>query len=88
MRLSTLVGVSGLEPEASWSRTKRDTKLRHTPSKVTLRLYNKQTTKSRFFLNFFQKKGLHSALHFDIIIERFRHGELSELVEGARLEIV
>ena len=26
-----LVGVSGLEPEASWSRTKRDTKLRHTP---------------------------------------------------------
>ena len=27
-----LVGVSGFEPEASWSRTKRDTKLRHTPS--------------------------------------------------------
>ncbi len=26
-----MVGVSGLEPEASWSRTKRDTKLRHTP---------------------------------------------------------
>ena len=26
-----LVGVSGFEPEASWSRTKRDTKLRHTP---------------------------------------------------------
>ena len=25
-----LVGVSGFEPEASWSRTKRDTKLRHT----------------------------------------------------------
>ena len=28
---TALVGVSGLEPEASWSRTKRDTKLRHTP---------------------------------------------------------
>ena len=29
--LSFLVGVSGFEPEASWTRTKRDTKLRHTP---------------------------------------------------------
>ena len=28
---SPLVGVSGFEPEASWTRTKRDTKLRHTP---------------------------------------------------------
>ena len=27
----SLVGVTGLEPMASWSRTKRDTKLRHTP---------------------------------------------------------
>ena len=26
-----LVGVSGFEPEASWTRTKRDTKLRHAP---------------------------------------------------------
>ena len=31
-----LVGVSGFEPEASWTRTKRDTKLRHTPLAVTL----------------------------------------------------
>ena len=29
--LCFLVGVSGFEPEASWTRTKRDTKLRHTP---------------------------------------------------------
>ena len=29
--LFLLVGVSGFEPEASWTRTKRDTKLRHTP---------------------------------------------------------
>ena len=29
--LLLLVGVSGFEPEASWTRTKRDTKLRHTP---------------------------------------------------------
>ena len=28
-----MVGVAGLEPAASWSRTKRDTKLRHTPKK-------------------------------------------------------
>ena len=27
-----LVGVTGLEPAASWSRTKRATKLRYTPS--------------------------------------------------------
>ncbi len=32
----SLVGVSGFEPEASWTRTKRDTKLRHTP--ITLLL--------------------------------------------------
>ena len=30
-RLFSVVGVSGFEPEASWTRTKRDTKLRHTP---------------------------------------------------------
>ena len=29
--LSYLVGASGFEPEASWTRTKRDTKLRHAP---------------------------------------------------------
>ena len=29
--LSFLVGASGFEPEASWTRTKRDTKLRHAP---------------------------------------------------------
>lgn len=37
--MKDLVGVSGFEPEASWSRTKRDTKLRHTPilnGKITL----------------------------------------------------
>ena len=27
----SLVGVPGFEPGASWTRTKRDTKLRHTP---------------------------------------------------------
>ena len=30
-RFRFMVGVSGFEPEASWTRTKRDTKLRHTP---------------------------------------------------------
>ena len=34
-----LVGVSGFEPEASWTRTKRDTKLRHTP--LTSRIIKK-----------------------------------------------
>ena len=27
-----MVGVAGFEPTASWTRTKRDTKLRHTPN--------------------------------------------------------
>ena len=31
-----MVGVSGFEPEASWTRTKRDTKLRHTPLTLVL----------------------------------------------------
>ena len=31
IRTLRMVGVAGLEPAASWSRTKRDTKLRHTP---------------------------------------------------------
>ena len=31
-----VVGVSGFEPEASWTRTKRDTKLRHTPLAMPL----------------------------------------------------
>ena len=35
-----MVGVSGFEPEASWSRTKRDTKLRHTPIKLAYVLYH------------------------------------------------
>ena len=30
-----MVGVAGLEPAASWSRTKRDTNLRHTPKALT-----------------------------------------------------
>ena len=33
---SYLVGVSGFELEASWTRTKRDTKLRHTPIAILL----------------------------------------------------
>ena len=36
-RLRTfVVGVAGFEPAASWTRTKRDTKLRHTPIAKTL----------------------------------------------------
>ena len=31
-----LVGVTGFEPAASWSRTKRTTKLCHTPRKLLL----------------------------------------------------
>lgn len=39
-----MVGVTGFEPMASWSRTKRDTKLRHTPkdSKNYILLFQKK----------------------------------------------
>ena len=36
IRTLCMVGVSGFEPEASWTRTKRDTKLRHTPLTLVL----------------------------------------------------
>ena len=36
VRILPVVGVSGFEPEASWTRTKRDTKLRHTPLAILL----------------------------------------------------
>lgn len=34
--LFDLVGVTGLEPMASWSRTKRSTKLSYTPKNATV----------------------------------------------------
>ena len=40
-----LVGVAGFEPAASWTRTKRDTKLRHTP--IAFVLYSKNRFLSR-----------------------------------------
>ena len=33
---SPMVGVPGFEPGASWTRTKRDTKLRHTPISLSI----------------------------------------------------
>ena len=52
--LSALVGVTGLEPAASWSRTKRTTKLCHTP------LFQpcKYSTFHLFCQVFFGKKSL------------------------------
>ena len=47
-----MVGVTGFEPMASWSRTKRDTKLRHTPMSTTFVLYTKAVEKSSLFLTF------------------------------------
>ena len=35
-----MVGVTGLEPAASWSQTKRATKLRYTPKKY-FQLFNR-----------------------------------------------
>ncbi len=48
--LLTLVGVTGFEPAASWSRTKRSTKLSHTPFFHALKLYHICGGLSIFFL--------------------------------------
>lgn len=45
-----MVGVRGLEPPASWSRTKRSTKLSHTPFFHALELYHICGGLSIFFL--------------------------------------
>lgn len=50
-----MVGVTGFEPMASWSRTKRDTKLRHTPKCFSIILYRSDKIKwyFDFLLNVF-----------------------------------
>ena len=55
-----MVGVAGFEPAASWTRTKRDTKLRHTP--IAYVLYRKFRILSRGrFLCFGQAKSNNTA---------------------------
>ena len=61
--LFILVGVAGFEPAASWTRTMRDTKLRHTPIDRYIIMRNlkivkpfhgktqKQTGKLKYFMN-------------------------------------
>ena len=45
-----MVGVAGFEPAASWTRTKRDTKLRHTPIDPNIIMRNHLLVKScRYF---------------------------------------
>ena len=44
-----LVGVTGFEPAASWSRTKRSTKLSHTPIFTTIDIIHHRTEKSKYF---------------------------------------
>ena len=52
-----MVGVSGFEPEASWTRTKRDTKLRHTPKdqNIIMRLYPIVKGCQVFFHDFYRR---------------------------------
>ena len=42
-----LVGVAGFEPAASWTRTKRDTKLRHTPIDQNIIMRNPRFVKGK-----------------------------------------
>ena len=55
-----MVGVAGLEPAASWSRTMRDTKLRHTPFAVTIIM--KEMPNVKCFASFFPTRYFYSCL--------------------------
>ena len=54
MRPLIVVGVTGLEPAASWSRTMRATKLRYTPKNASILycffLFCKRFTLKSFFM--------------------------------------
>ena len=56
-----MVGVTGFEPVASWSRTKRDTKLRHTPKAQLLYAQKQHLSRSK---NFFTPKHRNTAVFF------------------------
>ena len=72
-----MVGVTGLEPMASWSRTKRDTKLRHTPIITTLNIIHYKMKKINCFEKFISIKkryifyeNLLTKIHiFDILLK-------------------
>ncbi len=51
----SLVGVTGFEPAAFWSRTKRSTKLSHTPKKNSIK---NTVTKSREYAQIFEPNAL------------------------------
>ncbi len=55
-----MVGVAGLEPAASWSRTMRDTKLRHTPLAVTIIM--KEMSNVKCFAAFFPMRNFYVCL--------------------------
>ena len=57
IRTLAMVGVSGFEPEASWTRTKRDTKLRHTPKSRVLYSQNRNLSTIKFRLRKFLWKA-------------------------------
>ena len=82
-----LVGVSGFEPEASWTRTKRDTKLRHTPK--SLLLYRKNlhlSTHNREILFILRQVSLlswlHSLVRGDIMGYRVDYGPVKQERKG------
>ena len=62
--LRILVGVAGFEPTASWTRTKRDTKLRHTPKSPILQRMKRDLSSVSF-------GNLRFVLHYDIDFSRF-----------------
>ena len=51
-----MVGVSGFEPEASWTRTKRDTKLRHTPKAQLLYACNRLLSSIKVYFSLWRIK--------------------------------
>ncbi len=64
--LRIMVGVAGFEPTASWTRTKRDTKLRHTPN--LLDYYKGYSWKSQELFFPYEGNSFSIRKHFSIVI--------------------
>ena len=67
-----MVGVPGFEPGASWTRTMRDTKLRHTPM-ASLLYHGRAKSQVRIFGG--QHRGVFGGRHRAGCLENRRHPE-------------
>ena len=78
-----MVGVSGFEPEASCSRSKRDTKLRHTPLLATVIIIRESRYKIKRFFKVLKREG-----RFSKKIEKHQKGTFLLLLYKLYIRII